>query len=267
MKTAAIISTATIAGSIAFAAGQQTGTKQPPVMPSGSQMHTMQEGMPQARMAQMGGGCAPEPWFATTLHPISGEGCGVLDHLPLQNVDVNGDGTNDLCYPRGLFSDFGGTLGVVATTETGAIESRSTTDFLQVTRFEQSPSGLVFTTNGVLPDLSAALAAKIPEVGNWNPAECSGYHYYITFEPLGWLDCDSDGDLDLIVNWNLWRREYDPSLPCMPVVGAAISGQYAWLENIGYEKPAPPLAADLNQDGQVDGADLGLLLVAWGPNP
>jgi hypothetical protein len=40
-----------------------------------------------------------------------------------------------------------------------------------------------------------------------------------------------------------------------------------WFENIGYEASQPPLAADLNGDGQVNGADLGLLLVAWGPNP
>jgi hypothetical protein len=37
----------------------------------------------------------------------------------------------------------------------------------------------------------------------------------------------------------------------------------AWFENIGYEKPPPPLAADLNQDGDVNGIDLGLLLAAW----
>ena len=265
MKTPAIIASLTVAGSIAFAAGQQSSGRQSPLMPSGAQTHSMQEEMPQARMAQMGGGCAPEPWFSPHLHPISGEGCGALDHLPLQNVDVNGDGTIDLCYPRGTFGVDNWEYGVAATTERGVIETRSTTNFLQVTRFEQTPSGLVFTSNGVLPDLNATLAAEIPEVGNWNPIDCSGYFYYITFEPLGWLDCDSDGDLDLIVDWRLWKREYR-DLPCMDS-REVIGGQHAWLENIGYEKPSPPLAADLNQDGQVDGADLGLLLVAWGPNP
>jgi hypothetical protein len=39
-----------------------------------------------------------------------------------------------------------------------------------------------------------------------------------------------------------------------------------WFENIGYEKPIPPLAADLNGDGWVNGLDLGLLLGAWGTN-
>lgn len=29
----------------------------------------------------------------------------------------------------------------------------------------------------------------------------------------------------------------------------------------------PPIAADLNTDGQVDGADLTILLASWGPIP
>jgi len=66
----------------------------------------------------------------------------------------------------------------------------------------------------------------------------------------GWLDADLDGDLDLIA----W-------------VYVDSFGSNYWFENIGYEKPVPPIAADINGDGRVDGADLGLLLVAWGPNP
>jgi hypothetical protein len=67
---------------------------------------------------------------------------------------------------------------------------------------------------------------------------------------LGWIDADLDGDLDLIawVYVDSW-------------------GQNFYFENIGYEKPGPPLAADINRDGRVDGADLGLVLVSWGPNP
>jgi hypothetical protein len=66
----------------------------------------------------------------------------------------------------------------------------------------------------------------------------------------GWRDMDEDGDLDLVVFATdlYWVRQI-------------------WLENIGYEKPAPPLAADINRDGRVDGADLGMVLVSWGTNP
>jgi hypothetical protein len=62
-------------------------------------------------------------------------------------------------------------------------------------------------------------------------------------------DMDDDGDLDLVVS-----------------LGVDGSYWWCWLENTGYEKPAPAIAADLNQDGVVNGADMGLLLYAWGPN-
>jgi hypothetical protein len=67
---------------------------------------------------------------------------------------------------------------------------------------------------------------------------------------------DGDGDLDIC---------------CLAQVDTVFeSGDGAdtyrviWFENIGYEKSPPPLAADLNRDGNVDGVDLGLLLAAWG---
>jgi hypothetical protein len=70
----------------------------------------------------------------------------------------------------------------------------------------------------------------------------------------GWRDMDGDGDLDYIV----WVYAYNST--------SGTNGQI-WFENVGYEKPAPPLAADINRDGRVDGADLGMLLIAWGPTP
>jgi hypothetical protein len=36
-----------------------------------------------------------------------------------------------------------------------------------------------------------------------------------------------------------------------------------WLENTGFQH-SNPIAADLNRDGRVDGADLSLVLYAWG---
>lgn len=60
-------------------------------------------------------------------------------------------------------------------------------------------------------------------------------------------DMDDDGDLDLVVS-----------------LGVDGSSWWCWIENTGYEKPALPIAADLNHDGKVNGADMGLLLYAWG---
>ena len=53
---------------------------------------------------------------------------------------------------------------------------------------------------------------------------------------------DADGDLDLIGSF------YD---------------QGFWIENT--VKANPPLAADINRDGVVDGKDLASVLAAWTP--
>jgi hypothetical protein len=65
---------------------------------------------------------------------------------------------------------------------------------------------------------------------------------------------DGDRDLDLVVQVESGA-------------GSCCSAEIYYLANIGYEKPAPPVAADINRDGRVDGADLGKLLLAWGPVP
>lgn len=72
----------------------------------------------------------------------------------------------------------------------------------------------------------------------------------------GWADADRDGDKDLVLQF---FADYGDG-------SSSLEGQI-WFENIGHEKPAPPVAADINRDGQVNGADLGILLTAWGPDP
>ncbi len=63
---------------------------------------------------------------------------------------------------------------------------------------------------------------------------------------IAWVDVDDDGRLDLILKG-----------PGSPGSGTI----FAWLRNI-YDGPAR-LPADLNDDGRVDGADLGELFVQW----
>ena len=70
----------------------------------------------------------------------------------------------------------------------------------------------------------------------------------------GWRDCDHDGNLDLVVTatYRVW----------------GVSGSFAfqvWYENVGFEADPPPVAADINQDGVVDGKDLAAVLSAWTP--
>jgi hypothetical protein len=42
------------------------------------------------------------------------------------------------------------------------------------------------------------------------------------------------------------------------------SDHYMLVADFTFSAPVPPLSGDLNGDGFVDGADLGLLLGAWG---
>jgi hypothetical protein len=61
----------------------------------------------------------------------------------------------------------------------------------------------------------------------------------------GWHDIDDDGDLDLIVS-----------------VATNTGEVFIWLENTGFEKQTYA-AGDINQDGEVDGVDISILLSDW----
>ena len=67
----------------------------------------------------------------------------------------------------------------------------------------------------------------------------------LAFQSAGWHDVDRDSDLDL----------------CVIIVGE-FEEHYAWLENTGFEA-TQPLTGDLNSDGNVNSADLALLLGGW----
>jgi hypothetical protein len=239
MKTPAIIASLTVVGSIAYATGSQgTAGKQPPVMPSGSQAHSMQEEMPQARM-QMAEGCAPiedKVWFAPTPLIVPCANNGFLEAQPPNRADVNGDSTFE--YLRDPQAGWDGWWVVY--------NNEPSTEVAQSAMFTET-----IDKNGLklcrIPLLDARIYAW------WEDNLPPTLYGFRRIAPRGWRDMDSDGDLDLI----LYAEERNPN-------GGTLSTQVLWLENVGYEKPAAAVAADLNHDGNVDGADLGLLLYAWG---
>lgn len=243
MKTPAIIASLTVAGSIAFAAGQQSGSKQSPLMPSGAQTHSMQEEMPQARSVSVRGGpsgnCEPESdtWFSPIPRPIAYD-CRLFGRKGFACADVNGDGVDEYMVP-----EYEPNVGVVSegqvrpTLQYWILESR-------IINVDGNPFHTQFSVFPASSLPGESLKLEFPNLRNAN------------VQDLGWRDCDGDGDLDLVVNINLTLYGVSDN-EIRPY----------WFENIGYERQVPPVAADLNGDGQVNGADLGLLLVAWGPNP
>jgi hypothetical protein len=111
----------------------------------------------------------------------------------------------------------------------------STCGLQHVTR-SMAQGEVVFSTSCVLQKslLVNFVSAQNPGAKFWG------------IEDITFFDVDEDGDLDVLLN--LFVDE--DLLPC-------------WAENTGFEA-APPRLADINRDGNVDAADLSLLLADWG---
>ena len=73
---------------------------------------------------------------------------------------------------------------------------------------------------------------------------------YLIVDPAGLLDCDGDGQRDLLVR----TIHYPPGSPGVT--------SYGYFRN-QLPPPQSASAADINRDGVVNGADLTMLLVAW----
>ena len=85
--------------------------------------------------------------------------------------------------------------------------------------------------------LIAFIQSQLSPISEWN-----GY-----YNPSGWRDMDRDGDLDLILIFGMPTGDF--------VLG--------WLENTGYPASPTPNPFDLDGNGQVNNADLSLLLMEF----
>jgi hypothetical protein len=175
-------------------------------------------------------------WFAPEPRLVPCTGGGSNAYRPLLtaltgSTDVNGDGTVE-------FLDVGGPSDGVCV-QGGVSTGISVSIWVsRINAATRAPTSI----RDVVPVVRASF-------GDWVLATFPG----VTSANLslaGLRDMDGDGDADYLVNFT-W------------LIDGVGETRQAWFENIGYEKPPPPLAADLNQDGDVNGIDLGLLLAAW----
>jgi hypothetical protein len=232
MRLSASVATLLAAGSLALA-GSQAETLKPR-----TPIHQEPRQGESPTTAEATDPCDPPSgtsWFAPVFRPLTG--CSQpyqrATFQPLSDADVNGDGKIDyFAYPVNPDLINSGT-GVP-----GCLLQKS--DFVaDGTNFTET-----FACVGTKAPIIAAVTQSHPTVTN----------AYV--DTAAWRDIDGDGDLDLIVIVLLFT-------PDNPDRFTQFTG---WLENIGYEKSPPPIAADLNRDGAVNGDDLGLLLAAWGTN-
>jgi hypothetical protein len=236
MNTAAIVSTFTVLGSLAYAAGQGAALgPQPvgavtrsPVHEDGavSQRH---QGTTMAALAGGDGSCTigePLNWF-TTPRPLPA--CFTIRSMHYKDAeDINRDGEAE-------FIDY---VGGVVLSVAGVAQPGGCVAYITQTNWDGEE--VVLTRHCVASSESVATYA----------AERFPDQTVTTYFDSGLRDIDKDGDLDLVLMLDMQAPPHYP--------------YYVWLENTGYEA-SNGVAADINRDGVVDGKDLASVLAAWTP--
>lgn len=280
MKTPAIIASLTVVGSIAYAAGSQgVAGKQPPLMPSGSQAHSMQEEMPQSEgiLASASSNnfpqglaadqCAigePLRWFRKVyrLPPCFAQRWSQSSLLQRGHVvaDIDRDGTDDHLLTM-HFRDNGNGCEPTHTDQVewgGEVfncQSASGPDYPFLWKPATSRIGGKVTLT-LQPVLSIQNISEALLIGDLEDGTVDYSFAVSSLRLMDLFDLDGDGDLDLLVYMVVYVSPIEGGPPQEDWTGMF------WLENNAI--PNPPIAADLNRDGRVDGADLSLLLYAWG---
>ena len=260
MKTLAIIATATIAGSIAFAAGQTSISKR-----SLSTLPQSNHGLASTVVAESSlpitEGCAVGErldWFirAHRLPQCFAEQWGTASLLEWgQYEDIDGDGKDDHLIAM-HYRDIG--TGCVAVHSSHFEWGEGYTCPVPPFQWYEIPVlwKPVFGVAGEVTVLTLRPVLFFNDVRSLVSLKVApGNSDVFAFKMLGYFDVDRDGDLDLLIH-------------ASGVIISQDGGEHPqfsddfWLENNAIS--AAPPAADLNRDGRVDGADLALLLYAWG---
>jgi hypothetical protein len=258
MKTAAAITALAVVGS--FAVGQ--GVRLPvapdsPISPASNL--PLMNGLPirptgdlpaQHGSLQLGADCPPIEqaiWFSPFPHLVecafdAPNNYRLLSARSPTNADVNGDGSEDHFFSTAM------TITVV---QNGQPLSDPNSPLALVHNWTLHQDGVTkarfAAVNLIGPQLGAWCLDNIPGSAD---AVCVILHLFTpTLGWSGWRDMDGDGDLDFL---------------CLIEGCNGTFRRQIWFENIGYEQSPPPLAADLNADGYINGIDLGLLLGQWG---
>ena len=212
----------------------------------------------------MAAGCESQIWFNPQPHEFL-SGCSDVAALPITPADVDRDGFQEIFISKKQIIASGVPIAPL--------------DFgnsLDVSGIEISPEGVTPRQSNVF-QLDSAIAnifiSQLPDLGDPNRGP-NMHSWEISANPVGWLDCDSDGDLDMVMeivilkvngncNWmdpcaGGWGGGSCGSWQCNPMP-SLFSTHRLWFENTGFQHTAS-LEGDLNGDGHVDSEDLGRLL-------
>ena len=187
----------------------------------------------------MTAGCESQIWFNPQPHEFL-SGCSDVVALPITPVDVNRDGFQEIILANVQLLASG--------VPVAPIEFGSS---LEVSWVDIAPEGVSPRKSNVLQlghELVNVYISQLPDLGDIN------YEWWwtISANPGGWLDCDSDGDLDFVLEIHVMRH-VGPFFTTIII-------HKLWFENTGFQHTAP-IEGDLNHDGQVDNADVGVLLL------
>lgn len=272
MKTTAILASFTIIGSFAFATSQRGSNSVPTSMPQAPAQEPEAERTPPStpRSSSLLAACNDETWFDLTPRPFLNDCSGNPNPpacLPLGISDVNGDGIPDLFSAQGgiIYESDDVTPDFVALVHQGVNLSVSGVSASQTAVFHSAP--IAAWVKPMVPGRNW----EYPGQETWH---CGGEVWICDLQLNGWLDCDGDGNLDLVATVNIWREVKCQNCGCWNC-GCSFTRYFSsgnpegiwknmpvWFKNTGFTSR---VRSDINGDGRVDGSDLGAVLSNWGP--